>query len=157
MSGVEAVSELVELIRSNPDECRYTGGMAEADIVRAEATLGVGFPPSYRLFIAELGSCGAGSVEIDGVNFPFGGGDELRGTVSATLDARDDERFPPSLLVIEYDGMGGIISLDSAQQNPDGEYPVVAWDPGADARGGPERLAGDFGSYALQRCRVGLR
>ncbi|MBA9005055.1 SMI1/KNR4 family protein [Thermomonospora cellulosilytica] len=81
----------------------------------------------------------------------------MLGTVAETLDAREDKRFPPPLLVFEYDGMGGIISLDSSEQNGDGEYPVVAWDPGAEARGGPERLAEDFGTYALRRCRVGLR
>jgi antitoxin YobK len=156
MSGVESVRELVELIRDNPDECNFTGGMAEEDIARAEAELGVPFPPSFRYFVAELGSCQCGSIELKGVNRTPRGGDRLRGTVSATLETRDDDRFPRELLVIEYDGMGGIISLDSAQSNADGEYPVVAWDPGADARGGPERLADDFGSYALARAQVGL-
>jgi hypothetical protein len=76
----------------------------------------------------------------------------LRGTVSATLDARDDERFPADLLVIEYDGMGGIVSLDVSVRDADGECPVVVWDPG----GSPERLADDFGTYALRHCRTGL-
>lgn len=156
MSGVNSTRELIELIRNNPEECNFTGGLSEDDIARAEAELSTTFPPSYRLFIAELGSCQAGSVEIMGVNRTPTGGDRLRGTVSATLDAREDERFPATLLVIEYDGMGGIISLDSSQRNEDGEYPVVSWDPGAEARGGPERLAEDFGTYALRRCRVGL-
>ncbi|OQO91984.1 SMI1/KNR4 family protein [Saccharomonospora piscinae] len=157
MSGVDSVRELVELIESNPDECNFTGGLSEEDITRAEAELSTTFPPSYRLFIAELGSCEAGGVEIMGVNRTPKGGERLRGTVSATLEAREDERFPSHLLVIEYDGMGGLISLDNSQRNEDGEYPVVAWDPGSEARGGPERLGEDFGTYALHRCRVGLR
>lgn len=156
MSGVESVRELAELISDNPDECNFTGGMSPADIARAEAELGVSFPPSFRYFVSELGSCQCGSIELKGVNRTPRGGDRLRGTVSATLETRDDERFPPTLLVIEYDGMGGIISLDSSVSNEDGEYPVVAWDPGAEARGGPERLAEDFGTYALDRARVGL-
>lgn len=80
-------------------------------------------------------------------------GDQLAGTVSATLDARDDERFPPALLVVEYDGIGGIVGLDSGTTNRHGECPVVAWDPGAGARCGPERLAEDFGGYALRTIR----
>ncbi|WP_161602738.1 SMI1/KNR4 family protein [Thermomonospora catenispora] len=156
MSGVDSVRELIELIRGNPDECNFTGGLSEEDIACAEAELAATFPPSYRLFLRELGSCEAGGVELLGVYRTPARGDRLLGTVSQTLDARQDERFPPNLLVIEYDGMGGIIALDSAEQNADGEYPVVAWDPGAEARGGPERLAEDFGDYALRRCRLGL-
>ncbi|HEY4458635.1 MAG TPA: SMI1/KNR4 family protein [Pseudonocardiaceae bacterium] len=157
MSGVDSVRELVELVRNNPDDCDFTGGLGEEDIARAEAELAATFPPSYRLFIAELGSCRCGSVEIMGVNRTPTGGDRLRGTVSATLDTRDDDRFPRDLLVIEYDGMGGIVSLDASTRDENGEYPVVVWDPGADARGGPERLADDFGTYALSHCQVGLR
>ncbi|WP_285490808.1 hypothetical protein [Amycolatopsis taiwanensis] len=46
--------------------------------------------------------------------------------------------------------------MDSSERNEDGEYPVVAWDPGAEARGGAERLGDDFGTYALRRCQTGL-
>jgi SUKH superfamily protein len=156
MSGVESVRELAELIRNNPDEANFTGGLSEEDIVRAEAALSATFPPSYREFLRELGSCEADGVELLGVYRTPARGDQLLGTVSETLDARADVRFPPALLVIEYDGMGGIISLDSAAAGEDGEYPVVAWDPGAEARGGPERLAEDFGTYALRKCTRAL-
>lgn len=156
MNGVDSVRELVELISRNPAECNFTGGLGEEDIARAEAELAATFPPSYRFFLGEVGSCEAGGVDLLGIYRTSARGDQLLGTVSATLDARDDERFPPDLLVIEYDDVGGIISLDSSEQNENGEYPVVAWDPGAEARGGPERLAEDFGAYALHRCHVGL-
>ncbi len=48
------------------------------------------------------------------------------------------------------------VVLDSSERNEDGECPVVAWDPGAEARGGAERLGDDFGTYALRRCQIGL-
>lgn len=156
MSGVDSVRELVELIQNNPDEANFTGGLSEEDIAHAETELAATFPPSYRFFLAELGSCEAGSVELLGVYRTAALGDRLLGTVSETLDTRDDDRFPRDLLVIEYDGMGGIISLDSSAPDEGGEYPVVVWDPGADARGGPERLADDFGTYALRHCQAGL-
>lgn len=36
--------------------------------------------------------------------------------------------------------------------------PVVAWDQGANPPGdGPDRLADDFGAYALHRCQIALR
>jgi hypothetical protein len=152
MSGVESVRDLVELIRSNPGECNYTGGLSEEDIARAEAEVGVAFPPSYRMFLRVLGSCEAGGAELLGGYRTAALGDRLLGTVSGTIETREDDRFPPELLVIEYDGMGGIVSLDTSQRNADGEYPVVVWDPDR-----VKRLADDFGSYALERCRRGLR
>ncbi len=96
-------------------------------------------------------------MELLGVYRTPAGGDRLLGTVPETLDARDDERFPLALLVIEYDGMGGIVSLDSSLQHDEDEYPVVVWDPGTEARGGAEQLAEDFGTYALRRCHIGIR
>ena len=146
----------VELIQGDPDRCRYTGGLSEADIVRAEAELSATFPSSYRLFLAELGSCEADGSDSLGVYRTRLRGDRLLGTVSGTLDARDDERFPLDLLVIQYDGMGGLVCLDLGALDADGEAPVVVWDPGAEARGGPERLAADFGDYALRICRRAL-
>ncbi|GAA4613551.1 hypothetical protein GCM10023195_58700 [Actinoallomurus liliacearum] len=152
MSGVASVVTLVRLCRNHPGCCRWTGGLGPQDIWRAECELGTSFPPSYRHFLAELGSC-----EVDGTEF-LGGyrtpamGDRLLGTVSETLDARTDPRFPPHLLVIQYDGMGGLASLDVSHRNAAGEYPVVVWDPGSNDRDGPERLADDFGAYALRQC-----
>jgi antitoxin YobK len=151
MSGVDSVRELAELIRNNPDRANFTGGISEEDVERAERELSTTFPPSYRYFLRELGSCEAGGVDLMGIYRTPARGDQLLGTVSQTLETRADERFPAELLVIEYDGMGGIISLDSSRTNEDGEYPVVAWDPG-----GVEQLDDDFGTYALRRCQIGL-
>ncbi|MCL8017446.1 SMI1/KNR4 family protein [Streptomyces sp. AS02] len=156
MSGIESVTSLIELLRSHPDACNWTGGLSSQDISLAEHQLGASFPPSYRYFLTELGSCEAASTEFLGIYRTPAMGDRLLGTVSETLDAREDPRFPSHLLVIQYDGMGGLISLDVSQQDAQGESPVVAWDPGADARGGPEHLAEDFGTYALRECTRAL-
>jgi antitoxin YobK len=110
------------------------------------------FPPSYRYFLCALGSCEVAGVELLGIYRTPASGDALLGTVAETLGARTDPRFPPDLLVIAYDGMGGHVSLDVSHREDAGEAPVVVWDPGSADRGGPERLAGDFGSHALRQC-----
>ncbi|MCC9310426.1 SMI1/KNR4 family protein [Kitasatospora sp. RB6PN24] len=156
MRGVEAVVALVRLLREHPDSCRWTRGLGPADLARAERELDAAFPPSYRYFLAELGSCEADGMDFPGIYRTAAMGDALLGTVGATLDARTDERFPRELLVIQYDGMGGLVSLDTAWRDADGEHPVVVWDPGSAVRGGPERLADDFGSYALRQCSRAL-
>jgi hypothetical protein len=146
MSSIESVVELIELIRNHPDACNWTGGLSSADLALAEEQLGTRFPPSYRYFLTELGSCEAGSEEFLGIYWTPAMGDRLLGTVDATLDARSDPRFPGTLLVIQYDGMGGLVSLDAAQPGEDGEMPVVVWHPDSADRGGAEKLADDFGA-----------
>lgn len=153
MSGVESVKALVSLLRDNPETCRWTGGLTARDISLAEEQLSAQFPPSYRYFLTELGSCEADGTEFLGIYRTPAMGDTLLGTVKATLDARDDPRFPPHLLIIQYDGMGGLVSLDLSRADADGEAPVVVWDPGSEARGGPETVAENFGAYALRTCR----
>lgn len=156
MSGSESVDELVALLRAHPDASSWTGGLGETDIARAERELGTRFPPSYRRFLAELGSCEADGVEFLGVYRTPALGDALLGTVSETLDARRDPRFPAELLVVEHDGWSGLVCLDTADRDTRGEAPVVVWNPGSADAGGPERLAEDFGGYALRRCARAL-
>jgi hypothetical protein len=157
MTGTDSVAALVRLLQEHPDDCARTGGLSPEDIARAERELGLPFPPSYRYFLAELGSCEASGEEFLGIYRTPAMGGALLGTVSETLFARTDSRFPPGLAVVRYDGMGGLVSLDTTRRGADGENPVVVWDPGSTDRGGPELLAGDFGSYALRCCTRALR
>ncbi|RAJ69814.1 SUKH superfamily protein [Streptomyces sp. Amel2xB2] len=157
MSAEDSVSELVRLLQGHPDECNWTGGLSAEDIASAEEQLGASFPPSYRKFLSELGSCEADGTDFLGIYRTPPMGDALLGTVHETLEAREDPRFPRELLVIQYDEMGGLVSLDSSRTDESGEAPVVVWDPGAADRGGPEELAPDFGTYALRQCSRALR
>lgn len=157
MSAEDSVSELIRLLEANPEECNWTGGLNAGDISSAEEQLGTTFPPSYRKFLTELGSCEADGTEFLGIYRTPMMGDALLGTVHETLEAREDPRFPRELLVIQYDGMGGLVSLDVSRRDEAGEAPVVVWDPGAADRGGPEELAPDFGTYALRQCTRALR
>jgi hypothetical protein len=156
VSGIESVDALVELLAQHPDTANWTGGLSTEDVARSEALLGATFPPSYRRFLTALGSCEAGSEEFLGVYRTAALGDTLLGTVTETLEARADLGLPDSLLVIQFDGMGGLVSLDVSRLDEEGEAPVVAWDPGSADRGGPEELDPDFGSYVLRRCRRAL-
>src|SRR5262245_48448018 len=99
MSGVESVVACVDLLREHPERCSWTGGLGPHDIARAEAELRTSFPPSYRLFLSELGSCEADGDDFLGVYRTAAMGDVLLGTVRETLDARADLGLPPALLV----------------------------------------------------------
>ena len=156
MNAIESVDALVELIRQNPETANYTGGLSPADMADAEALLDASFPPSYRRFLVELGSCEADGEEFLGIYRTPGMGEQLLGTVIETLEARRDLPLPHSLLIVQNDGMGGFVSLDVSRLDADGEAPVVVWDPGTPDRGEPELLATDFGSYALRACTRAL-
>jgi hypothetical protein len=84
MSGIESISALVELLRNNPESCNWTGGLSAQDISQVEDQLSVSFPPSYRYFLSELGSCEAGSTEFLGICRTPAMGNTLLGTVAET-------------------------------------------------------------------------
>ena len=152
MSAMESVGQLIDLIRENNDIANYADGCDPAMIAAAESQLGVQFPPSYRRFIAELGTCDVAGEEFLGVYRTEASGQQLLGSVSETLDARARAGLPPNLVVIMFDGMGGLIVLDVAERDSAGESPVFAWHPAPLDDAHMERLGDDFGSFALASC-----
>jgi D-hexose-6-phosphate mutarotase len=61
--------------------------------------------------------------------------------------------MPTDLIVVMFDGMGGLVVLDSSQVDREGEHPVLVWNPGAVDRESMERLGDDFGSFAFALCQ----
>jgi D-hexose-6-phosphate mutarotase len=52
-----------------------------------------------------------------------------------------------------FDGMGGLVVLDSSRVDQEGEYPVLVWNPGVKDRKSMEKIGDDFGSFSLSLCR----
>ncbi|WP_102922442.1 SMI1/KNR4 family protein [Streptomyces noursei] len=148
-TGIKAVVEFIGLVRAHEDIAHHADDCTPEMIREAEEALGLTFPPSYRRFVEELGTCDIGGTEFLGVYRTELGVDRLWGSSYETIDARNQWGMPHALIAVEYDGMGGTIVLDSSQPSVDGEYPVLVWEAGAEARGPMESLAPDFGSYAL--------
>ena len=153
MRAVEDSERLIELVRANDDISNYADGCDAATIAAAERDLGESFPPSYRRVIAEFGTWDIAGEEFLGVYQTAAMGPKLLGSVAETLDARGQYSLPSNLIVVMFDGMGGLVVLDAAESDQDGEYPVLAWDPGAVDRGGLDRLGENFGSFALMRSQ----
>jgi antitoxin YobK len=152
VNGPAAIPHLRALLQEHTDRVMWTGGASEDRIAQAQLALGgVVFPPSYQAFLREIGDCSGEGVELEGIVVRPEADDRLLGVVSETLDARQIPGFPHHLLVFEQDGMGGLVCLDMSDVDARGEAPIVVWDPAADARGGTEVLASDFGWYALAR------
>jgi antitoxin YobK len=145
-----AVDEAIRLIRDRGDAF-FAGPRADDLIVRAQAALGLRYPPSYHRFIEALGAGSIGSFEVYGVtDAPFDG--PIPDGVWLTLECRNGpSRLPSSMLVIGSDGMGGDYVLDTALGE---EPPVEVWNGGRSLPDDQlERVADDFGSWLLDAVR----
>jgi hypothetical protein len=153
MSAIEASEGLIELVRANDDISNYADGCDAGAITIAERDLGVKFPPSYRRVIEEFGTWDVAGEEFLGIYQTPAMGQRLLGSVTETLDARSQYGMPPDLIVIMFDGMGGLVVLDSSRVDQEGEYPVLVWNPGVKDRKSMEKIGDDFGSFSLSLCR----
>ncbi|WP_437019677.1 SMI1/KNR4 family protein [Streptomyces sp. enrichment culture] len=153
MSAIEASERLIELVRGNDDIANHADGCDAGTMAAAERDLGVTFPPSYRRVIEEFGTWDIAGEEFLGVYQTPAMGQALLGSVAETLDARSQYGMPSDLIVVMFDGMGGLIVLDSSQVDQVGEYPILTWNPGVADRQSMERLGDDFGSFALSLCQ----
>jgi hypothetical protein len=153
MNAVEASERLIELVRGNDDIANHADGCDAGTIAAAESDLGVAFPPSYRRLIEEFGTWDIAGEEFLGVYQTPAMGLKLLGSVTETLDARSQYGMPSDLIVVMFDGMGGLIVLDSSRVDREGEYPVLVWNPGVVDRESMERLGDDFGSFAFALCQ----
>lgn len=153
MNAVEASERLIELVRGNDDIANHADGCDAGTMAAAESDLGVAFPPSYRRLIEEFGTWDIAGEEFLGVYQTPAMGLKLLGSVTETLDARSQYGMPSDLIVVMFDGMGGLIVLDSSRVDREGEYPVLVWNPGVVDRESMERLGDDFGSFAFALCQ----
>jgi antitoxin YobK len=157
MSAMESAGEAIDLIRENSDIANNSGGCSAELLARAESELGVQFPPSYRKLVSDLGTWDIGGEEFLGVYQTRAYGDELLGSVRETIRARLMQGLPGAMIVTMFDGMGGLIVIDTARQDASGESPVLAWTGTIDTPAAVEFLAPDYGSYALRICKNAIR
>ncbi|EME55671.1 cell wall assembly/cell proliferation coordinating protein, KNR4-like protein [Amycolatopsis decaplanina DSM 44594] len=152
--SLEARERLIELIRAHAGMANHADGESDASIGAAERALGVAFPPSYRRLVEEFGTWDIAGEEFLGVYRTLAHGTELLGSVKETLDLRRDHGLLAELIVVMFDGMGGVIVLDSSKVDRFGEYPVFAWFHVDEPL---EKLGEDFGSFALELCEKAVR
>jgi cell wall assembly regulator SMI1 len=133
-SKVTDFEEVKELLLA----ATVAGGVDEESIRQAEAKLGIRFPPSYRAFVSHFGAALCRGFELAGL-FDAGKDDDgpplWSDVVAATTQRR---RISGGLIPNEYvpvsdDGGDYTFFLDMSRANAEGECPVVAIGPGADA------------------------
>lgn len=155
-SAIEASEQVIRLVRENEGIANHADGCTPAMIERAERELGLTFPPSYLLLLKEFGTWELGAKEFPGIYQTSARGDALLGTVAYTLDDRVGLGLPDHFMVVMHDDVWDVVVLDTSQPDKNKEFPVYAWNPGVLEGGLMEKVADDFGSFALAECRQAL-
>ncbi len=127
-------------------------GASHAEIERAQAELGVAFPPCYVSFLREFGWARVGRLQVYG----------LGAGVPASLDLLRNARAgrgrqwpgtPSHLLPVMSDDHGNRYFLDTGEVY-EGHCPVVLLDRSADGDEQPTHVADDFGEWLVGKLNL---
>jgi len=131
----------------------FEGAKPESLVARAEAALGLVFPPSYRQFLLELGSGSVAGFEVYGLIDDDFASSAVPDAVWLTLEERRTNGLDARFIVIGALGDGTFDCLDTAHPGLDREAPVVQ----VSAEGeNPVKLAESFGEYFLAEVEDAL-
>ncbi|MFI7399731.1 SMI1/KNR4 family protein [Streptomyces sp. NPDC049541] len=155
-SGLQAAEQAIRLMRAHEDIVQHGDGCPAEVIARAEAEMGLVFPPSYRRLIEEFGTWEIPPTEFPGVYKTPALGDKLLGSPAYTLEDREVLGLPHHFLVVMHDDVWEVVVLDTSQPDQAGEYPVYAWNPGVLEGGLMEKVSDNFGEFTLAECRQKL-
>jgi SMI1-KNR4 cell-wall len=121
--SISSVTKAIELLK--PSASLILGGVSPEMIKAVEAKLGVELPPSFVVFLREVGYCLFGAYTFSGIpNKP----NYLElGIVRETLAGRQ-LGLPKRFIVIAETGDGLKYLLDTLEKDSQGESPVDVWD-----------------------------
>jgi hypothetical protein len=125
----------------------FEGPKPEALVASAEQALGLKFPPSYRLFLLELGCGDLNGLEFYGViNEKFEGSSVPNG-IWLTLNERQSIGLDHAYILIGDGGDGTYYAIDTRSVDETGESPVMRLSvDGTQAK----PVASSFGAYLLE-------
>lgn len=145
--GTEQYRRVVELMLTHSSRCRFSRAKSKELVAKAEEAIGAVFPPSYKSFVTEFGAGSFGSVVIYGVVHERFEESGVPNAIGYTLELRREGWIPPNLLIMYVTGYGPLYGLDLGAPDSQGEYPVVAVEPGLQVP--LVSVAPDFGSLFL--------
>ncbi len=131
----------------------FEGPKPEALVARAEAALGVTFPPSYRQFLLELGCGHVDGFEVYGIVDEDFTESTVPDGIWLTLTERRSLGLDPRYVIIGARGDGTYDCIDTRVTGADGENPVMQLSVDFKNAG---TLADSFGEYFLLEVRDAL-
>ena len=148
--SMESYEKARELIK-NAGGGDFEGAKPESLVFKAEAALGVKFPPSYRQFLLEMGCGDFNGVEVFGlINDNFERSTVPNG-IWLTLNERESIHLDPSYVIIGDGGDGTYYALDTKKTSATGENPVVRLSINGEQS---KQIFESFGSYLLHTIRA---
>lgn len=153
-----SMSVALNLIRAHADRARIGGRAPELLIQQAEKALDVVFPPSYRLFLAELGCLALYGLELYGI-VPYQSLDAagVPNAIWLTLEEQMHNKLFSKSIIVSDAGFGPYDVIDCRNPDATGECPVVQWEQGCPTSFKFEVLAPSFGKYCLDQLLVRLQ
>jgi hypothetical protein len=125
----------------------FEGAKLESLVAKAEASLGLTFPPSYRRFLLEMGCGDINGLEVFGlINDNFENSTVPNG-IWLTLNERRGIGLHPAYVLIGEGGDGTFYGLDTRQVGKSGEAAVVRLS--VDGKQS-EKVANSFGDNFLE-------
>ena len=129
----------------------FEGVKSEHLVAAAEGVLGIKFPPSYRLFLLEMGCGDINGLEIYGViNDKFENSTVPNG-IWLTLNERKNIGLDRAYILIGDGGDGTYYALNTSNVNGSGECPVVRLSNDGKEN---EPVANSFGTYLLDAVKA---
>lgn len=125
----------------------FEGTKAELLVSKAEAALGIKFPPSYRRFLLEMGCGDINGLEVFGLISDNFEKSAVPNGIWLTLNERGSIGLDPAYVIVGEGGDGTYCALDTRHVDTDGENPVMRLS--VDGKQG-EQMAESFGSYLLK-------
>jgi hypothetical protein len=147
-----------QLIDANPNKADYVPSISELLLAKAEATLDVTFPPTYKIYLKKYGTLGFGSVEIYGLteNEDFEHA-TIPNAIWLTNKYYKNKNLPKGIVLIYDTGDGDYYGIDTRQKNEFGESPVVLWMPGVSKPDDKLKIiAPDFGTFLYETIKNAL-
>ena len=132
----------------------YVGPRDVGLIVAAQDALGIQFPPSYRMFLEQLGAGSIRGREVYGIVDGDFRDSSIPDGIWLTLREREDSGLPQNLVIVYSTGDGDYVAIDTSRHGSEMESPLVLWRPGvSSSRDDLEEVSSNFGTFLLQLVR----
>ncbi|MGO4126447.1 SMI1/KNR4 family protein [Inquilinus sp. YAF38] len=149
------VDTAIKMILDSREPYRQGNGAADDILSAFESRLGVKFSPSYRYFLAKMGTLSFMGHQFYGVTRSGLNAESIPCVLWATERSREKGHITDSMLRIEMSGYGPFYVIDLSQTNAEGEGAVLEL-PVQGISGGSEKIADDFGSFLLAEITSAL-